>query len=107
MLATHPDLDQPIDHARCYGLDLAVCANNVPSIGFRLKQAWKDLNVPYRHRTRFILEPDELLIVGRQAVAIVLPPPLLGGIRGKREQEVAAGPGDLVIVEQALHLARR
>src|SRR5215813_14089923 len=107
MLTPHPDLGQSIDHTGCDRLDLVVCADYVPGIGFGLEKTRQNVNVPYRERMCLVFEPDELLIVGGQAVTVVLPPPLLGGVLGEREQEVAAGPGDLVVVEQPFYLAWR
>src|ERR1700745_2941192 len=107
MLTPHPDLDQSVDHTGCDRLDLAVSPNYVPGIGFGLEKTWQNVNVIYGHRTGLILEADELLIVGGQAVTVVLPPPLLRGVSGGREQEFAAGPGDLVVVKQPLNLAWR
>src|SRR5215831_594487 len=107
MLTPHPDLDQSIDHAGCDRLDLAVCANNAPGIGFGLQRTWHNVKLPYGDRAGLVLEPDELLIVVGQAVAVLLPPPLLRGVPGERKQDVAAGPGDPVVIEQSFHLAWR
>ena len=107
MLTPHTDLDQSIDHTGCHRLDLAVRANNAPGIGFALQKTWHDVKLPYRNRAGLVFEADELLIVGGQAVAVVLPPPLLRGVPGEREQELAARPGDLVVIKQSLYLARR
>src|SRR5215475_9377916 len=107
MLTPHPDLDQSIDHAGCDRLDLAVRANNAPGIGFALQKTGHNVKLPYGNRAGLVFEANELLIVGGQAVAVVLPPPLLRGVPGEREQDVAAGPGDPVVIEQPLHLAWR
>src|SRR5262249_34487256 len=107
MLTPHPDLDQSIDHAGCDRLDLAVCANNAPRVGFGLQKTWHNVQLPYGDRAGLVFEADELLIVVGQTVAVLLPPPLLRGVSGEREQDVAAGPGDAVVIEQSFHLAWR
>ena len=62
--------------------------------------------MPYGDRARLVLEADELLIVGGEAVREFLPPPLLGRILGEREKERAARSGDLVVVEEPLDFPR-
>src|SRR5271166_1067461 len=49
-----------------------------------------------------MLQTDELLIVIGKAVPEFFPPALLRRILGEREKQRAAGPGDLVVVEQSL-----
>src|SRR6516162_7563772 len=107
MLTPHPDLDQSVDHSGCDRLDLAISLNYVPGIGFGLEKTWQNVDVIYGHRTGLVLEADELLVVGGQAVTVVLPPPLLRCVLGERKQEFAPGPGDLVVVEQPCYLAWR
>src|SRR5215467_12757676 len=107
MLTPHPDPDQPVDHPGCNRLDLAVRANNAPRIGFGLQKTWHNVKLPDSDRAGLVLEADELLIVVGQAVAVVLPPPLLRGVSGEREQDIAAGPGDPVVIEESFHLAWR
>src|SRR4249920_1768612 len=51
-----------------------------------------------------MLEANELLIVGGEAICELFPPSLLSRILGEREKERAAGSGDLVVVEQSLDL---
>src|SRR5271170_1324095 len=58
--------------------------------------------MPYSHGRCLVLEADELLIVLGKAVAEFFPPALLRRILGELEKEGAAGPGDLVVVEQPL-----
>jgi hypothetical protein len=72
----------------------------MPGIGFRLQEASDHINVPDGHGSCFILKADELLVVLGKAVAKFFPPALLSRILGEREKEFAAGPGDLVVVEQ-------
>src|SRR5260370_15423552 len=49
-----------------------------------------------------MLEANELLIVLGKGVCEFFPPSLLSRILGEPEKERAAGPGDLVVVEQSL-----
>src|SRR6266702_1954804 len=53
-----------------------------------------------------MLEANELLVVGGNAVRELLPPSLLGRILGQREEERAAGTCDLVVVEQPFDFPR-
>src|SRR3981081_2139896 len=53
-----------------------------------------------------MLEADELLIVIGKDVCELFPPALLRRIFGEREEEIAVGPSDLVVVEQSLDFPR-
>src|SRR5271170_1757495 len=62
--------------------------------------------MPDGHGRRFVLEPDELLIVLGKALGELFPPALLGRVLGQPEEQRAARPSDLVIVEQPLDFPR-
>src|SRR5262249_9688823 len=100
------DVYQALDHARRHRLHLAVAANDVPGIGFRLQQAGHHVNVPYGDSACLMLEANELLIVRGKGVRELLPPALLRRILGKSKKELAARPGDLVVIRQPLTLPR-
>src|ERR1700733_13674594 len=106
LLALHAYPDQSPDHSGRDRLDAAIAANYVPGISLGLQQAGYHINVPYGYGSRLVLKADELLVVLRKAVAEFLPPALLGRVLGEREQQLTAGPGDLVVVEQPLDLPR-
>src|SRR6516162_189601 len=80
----------------------------MPGISFGLQEAGNHTNMPYSHRASLMLEADELPVVSGQAVCVLLlfPPALLSRILSEREQERAAGSGDLVVVEQSFDFPR-
>src|SRR5215472_248445 len=102
LLASHADLDQPLDHARRIRLDPAVTANYVPGIRFCLQKTRYNIDVPYVDRACLMLKANELLIIVGKDICELFPPPLLSRILGEREKQRAAGSGDLVVVEQPL-----
>jgi len=106
LLASHANPDHSSDHARRDWLDPAVAADYVPGVSFRLQQASYHINVPYGDGSCLMLEADELLIVLGKGIGKFFPPALLRRILGEREKERAAGPGDLVVVEQPLDFPR-
>ena len=106
LLAAHPDPDEPPDHAGCDRLDPAVAADDVLGVRLRLEQARHHIDVPDRDGVRLVLQADELLVVLGENVGRILPPALVGGVLGEREQQRAALAGDLVIGEQPFDLAR-
>jgi hypothetical protein len=78
----------------------------VPGVVFGLQQAGDHVHMPDGHGRRFVLEPDELLIVLGKADGELFPPALLGRVLGQPEQERTARPGDLVVVEESLDFSR-
>src|SRR5262249_4343199 len=87
-------------------LDSRVAADYVPGISLGLEQARDDVDVPDGHGCRLVFQADELLIVVGQAFGVFFPPAFLRRILGEPEQERAARPGDLVVVEQPLNFPR-
>src|SRR5882724_64088 len=53
---------------------------------------------------RFVLQPDELLVVSGKGVGEFFPPALARSVLGQREEKLAPGAADAVVVEQALDL---
>jgi hypothetical protein len=69
----------------------------------RLQQAWDEFNLPMRRRDRFGLQADELHVLGRKRVSVILPPAPLVGVFGESEQLRSAGLTYAVVVQKLLY----